>query len=184
MSRNSKFILIAVILLMIVAVIFLFKKNKNTFTGAPGQVIELSFEMDKEFEFGEYYFDLENGKGATYPLCFCLTEKNRYPPDCFGDVQYIYKNFPGVSCIPLNIGTGRCSARIMSSLNFATMFIIPLEYPLTTPFEKIVMGVRVPQQAPVNAKILVEVTFLKKGDRGQQTVYRKYEQSIIVTKNQ
>ena len=184
MSRNSKFIIIAVILIMIVVVIFLFKKNKNTVTGAPGQLVELSFEMDKKFEFGEYYFDLANGKGATYPLCFCLTEKNMYPPDCVGDVQFIYKNFPGAACIPLNIGTGSCSSRVMSSLTFATKFIIPLEYPLTKPFEKVVIGVRVPQQAPVNAKIQVEVTFFKKGDRGQNSVYKKYEQTIIVTKNQ
>ncbi|MBC7424823.1 MAG: hypothetical protein H7334_15390 [Ferruginibacter sp.] len=184
MSRNSKFIVIAVILIMIVVVIFLLKKNKDTVAGAPGQVVELSFEMDKKFEFGEYYFDLANGKGATYPLCFCLTEKNMYPPDCSGDIQYIYKDFPGTTCIPLNIGTGSCSSTVMSSLNFATMFIIPLEYPLTKPFEKIVIGVRVPQQAPVNTKIVVEVTFLKKGDRGQKSIYEKYEQTIIVTKNQ
>ena len=183
MSRNSKFIVTVIFFIIAVVIIFLFKKNKDTFTGTPGQVVELSFEMDKKFEFGEYYFDLANGKGATYPLCFCLTEKNMYPPDCFGDIQYVYYNFPGTMCIPLNIGTGSCSSSVMSSLNFATMFIIPLEYPLTKPFEKIVVGVRVPEQAPVNAKILVEVTFLKKGDQGQKTVYRKYEQTIIVTTN-
>ncbi|MEJ7684561.1 MAG: hypothetical protein WKG06_43275 [Segetibacter sp.] len=143
--------------------------------------MQLTFVLDKKFEFGEYYFDLGNGKGSTYPLCFCLTEKNMFPPDCFGDVKYIYNNTPGSMCVPLNIGTGRCSAKIMSSSSFATMFLIPLEYQWTKPFEKIVMGIQVPQQAPEGAKLVVEVTIFKRNDRGQLVVYRKYEQAIVVS---
>lgn len=156
-------------------------KKVKTFAGAPGEIVQLTFELDKKFEFGEYYFDLENGKNATYPLCFCLTEKNMFPPDCYGDVKYIYNNTPGAMCVPLNIGKGRCGIRkIMSSSSFATTFIIPLEYQWTKPFERIVMGIEVPEHAPKGAELAVEVTIFKRNDRGQLVVYRKYEQAIEV----
>jgi hypothetical protein len=176
-----KVILIIVLLLASIEVFFPFRKKIKTFTGAPNEVVQLTFELDKKFEFGEYYFDLNNGKSATYPLCFCLTEKNMFPPDCFGDVKYIYNNTPGTMCVPLDIGTGRCAIKkIMSSSSFATMFLIPLEYQWTKPFEKIVMGIKVPEQAPIGAELVVEVTIFKRDDRGQLVVYRKYEQAIVV----
>lgn len=84
-------------------------------------------------------------------------------------------------CVPLNIGKGRCGIKkIMSSSSFATTFIIPLEYQWTKPFEKIVMGIEVPEQAQEGDKLAVEVTILKRSDRGQLVVYRKYEQAIVV----
>jgi len=175
-----KVIFFIVLLLASIEVFFPFRKKIKTFTGAPNEVVQLTFELDKKFEFGEYYFDLNNGKSSTYPLCFCLTEKNMFPPDCFGDVKYIYNNTPGTMCVPLEIGTGRCSAKIMSSSSYATMFLIPLEYRWTKPFEKIVMGIEVPEQAPMGAKLVVEVTIFKRDDRGQLVEYRKYEQAIIV----
>lgn len=175
-----KTILIIVVLLTSITAFFAVQTKIKTFTGSPGEVVQLTFELDKKFEFGEYYFDLENGKSSTYPLCFCLTEKNMFPPDCFGDVKYIYNNTPGTMCVPLNIGTGRCSVNIMSSSSFATMFLIPLEYQWTKPVEKIVIGIKVPEQAPERAKLGVEVTIFKRNDRGQLVVYRKYEQAIAV----
>lgn len=176
-----KVILITVVLLALLVAFLSSEKKIKTFTGSPNEVVQLTFELDKKFEFGEYYFDLENGKSATYPLCFCLTEKNMFPPDCFGDVKYIYNNTPGTMCVPLNIGKGRCAIKkIMSSSSFATMFLIPLEYQWTKPFEKIVMGIQVPQQAPEGARLVVEVTIFKRNDRGQLVVYRKYEHAIVV----
>lgn len=175
-----KTILIIVVLLALLVTFLYSEKKITTFTGAPGEVVQLTFQLDKKFEFGEYYFDLENGKRSTYPLCFCLTEKNMFPPDCYGDVKYIYNNTPGTMCVPLNIGTGRCSAKIMSSSSFATMFLIPLEYQWTKPFEKIVMGIEVPEKAPEGAKLVVEVTIFKRNDRGELVVYRKYDQAIEV----
>lgn len=174
-------ILIIVVLLTLIVAFLQSEKKIKPFKGAPGEVVQLIFELDKKFEFGEYYFDLENGKSGTYPLCFCLTEKNMFPPDCFGDVKYIYNNIPGTMCVPLNIGKGRCAIKkIMSSSSFATMFLIPLEYQWTKPFEKIVMGIEVPERAPEGAKLVVEVTIFKRDDSGQLVVYRKYEQAIIV----
>src|SRR4051812_43846414 len=107
MRRTRIIVLFVVLLLAVLSIFFYLRKNTKSFTGAPGETIELSFELDKKFEFGEYFFDLDNGDGATYPLCFCLTEKNTYPPNCFGDIKYIYNNTPGTMCMPLNIGTGR-----------------------------------------------------------------------------
>ena len=173
-------ILIIVVLLTSILIFFAMQEKIKTFTGTPGQVVQLTFELDKKFEFGTYYFDLDNGKSSTYPLCFCLSEKNMFPPDCFGDVKYIYNNTPGAMCVPLNIGNGRCSTKIMSSSSFATMFLIPLEYQWTKPFEKIVMGIQVPKQAPEGAKLVVEVTIFKRDDRGALVVYRKYQQAIAV----
>ncbi len=175
-----KVVLIIAVLLASVVAFFRLQKKIKTFTATQNEVVQLTFELDKKFEFGEYYFDLNNGKSATYPLCFCLTEKNMFPPDCFGDVKYIYNNTPGTMCVPLSIGTGRCSTKIMSSSSFATPFLIPLEYQWTKPIEKIIMGIKVPAQAPEGAKLVVEVTIFKRDDRGKSVLYRKYEQSIIV----
>src|SRR3982751_2524583 len=144
MKGTQKFIVTIVLLLVLVVAFFMLQKKEVTYTAAPGEVVELSFELDKKFEFGEYYFDLNNGQRATYPLCYCLTERNTYPPDCSGDVKYIYHNIPGSMCIPLKIGTGRCSVTPISSSGYATMFTIPLEYQWTKPVEKIVIGIRVP----------------------------------------
>lgn len=174
------FFLIIVLLLALLSVFWMLYKRDKTFTAKPGEVVELTFELDKKFEFGEYYFDLDNGKSATYPLCYCLIEKNMYPPDCAGDVKYIYSSMPGKMGVPLRIGTGSCTARPISSLSYATPFLIPLEYKWTKPFEKIVMGVRVPAQAPEKARLVVEVAFFKRNDLGKLEVYRKYEQAIIV----
>ena len=180
--RNSfsKRVAVVVLLVIILPAFFTSCRKIKTLEGAPNEVVELTFELDKKFEFGEYYFDLGNGKSSTYPLCFCLTEKNMFPPDCYGDVKYIYNNTPGTMCVPLNIGTGGCSTKIMSSSSFATMFLIPLEYQWTTPFEKIVMGIAVPEQAPEGATLEVEVTIFKRDDRGALVVYRKYQQRIEV----
>lgn len=174
-------LLLVVTLFLILWIIFINLPEKiKSFTAAPGEVVELVFELDKKFEFGEYYFDLANGRDANHPLCFCLTERNTYPPDCFGDVKYIYNNTPGTTCIPLNIGTGSCTSKIMSSMGHATVFMIPLEYQWTKPVEKIVMGIRIPNNAPVGARMVVEVSILKKNDRGKLVRYRKFEQAIEV----
>ena len=184
-EKNIKktFWIIALIIVASLAsiLIFFFRQEKiKTFTGSPGQVVQLTFKLDKKFEFGEYYFDLNNGQSSTYPLCFCLTEKNTFPPDCVGDVKYIYNNTPGIMCVPLNIGNGRCSTKIMSSSSFATMFLIPLEYRWTKPFERIIIGIQVPKQAPEGARLVIGVTIFKRSDRGPLVVYRKYEQAITV----
>jgi hypothetical protein len=179
--RRTWRIALVVGLLLGLSLTFLFsRKNTNTFTAIPGEVVELSFELDKTFEFGEYYFDLDNGKGATYPLCYCLKEKNTYPPNCLGDIKYIYNNATGTMCIPLHIGKGRCSAEVMNTSGYATMFLIPLEYQWTKPVEKIVIGITVPEQAPEAARMVIAVTVFKKNDLGKLVIYRKYEQAIIV----
>jgi hypothetical protein len=103
-----------------------------------------------------------------------------YPPDCAGDVKYIYHNVPGNKCIPLKIGTGRCSATPISTLGYATVFTIPLEYQWTKPVEKIVIGIKVPPAAPEDARLVVAVTIYKQNDVGKPDVYRKYEKTIIV----
>ncbi|MEP7144345.1 MAG: hypothetical protein ABI707_15780 [Ferruginibacter sp.] len=180
MKGNRKLILLIIALLILSVIFFSVRKKIKSYTGKPGDVVELTFELDKKFEFGEYYFDLANGKGSTYPLCYCLTEKNTYPPDCYGDVKYLYNNTPGTMCMPLNIGTGQCSAKVMSSSGHATMFIIPLEYSWTKPFEKIVIGIRIPVKAPEEAKLVVAVTIFKRIEAGKLIIYRKYEQAIIV----
>ncbi|MEO5893431.1 MAG: hypothetical protein ABIQ31_24475, partial [Ferruginibacter sp.] len=154
MRRRWIFISIIALLLILLVMYWFLPKKIKAYQAAPGQVVELTFELDKKFEFGQYYFDLANGRGSTYPLCFCLTEKNTYPPDCFGDIKYIYNNTPGVMCIPLNIGTGSCSVKSISSMGHATTFFIPLEYKWTKPVEKIVIGVRVPAAAPDGARIV------------------------------
>lgn len=173
------FFVIVVLLALLPVFLWLIKRNK-IYTARPGQVVELSFRLDKKFEFGEYYFDLDNGKTSTYPLCFCLAEKNMYPPDCAGDVEYIYNNTPGKMCVPLHIGAGRCTATRIGSLAYATVLYIPLEYGWTKPCEKIVMGIKVPSEAPEKARLAVEVTVFKQNELGKLVVYRKYEQAIIV----
>ena len=180
MKRNPGIILVIVLLLLLSVTYLFFWKNAKALIATPGEVVELSFVLDKKFEFGEYYFDLGNGKSSTYPLCYCLTEKNTYPADCVGDIKYIYNNTPGTTCIPLNIGTGRCSAKVMNSSGHATMFLIPLEYQWTKPVEKIVLGISVPVLAPDHSKIVVEVTILKRDELGKLVFYRKLEQTIIV----
>lgn len=179
MQRVGKFILIIVLLLAVGGTFLYLRKSEKIFAGTPGETVELIFELDKKFEFGEYYFDLDNGQGSTYPLCYCLSEKNTYPPDCFGDIKYIYNNMPGKDCIPLNIGTGSCSVKGTNTSGHATMFLIPLEYQWTKPVEKIVIGVKVPNQAPDGAKIVVKVTIFKRNDFGKLIIYRQYEQSIV-----
>lgn len=183
MGRTWKLIIIISLLLAIVAALLVLRKRIKTNTAAPGETVELIFELDKKFEFGEYYFDLGNGKSATYQLCYCLTEKNTYPPNCIGDVKYIYNNTPGTMCVPLNIGTGRCSAKVMSSSGHETMFIIPLEYRWTKPVEKIVMGIQVPGQVPDGARLVIEVTLMKRTENGKLVRYRKYEQAVVVKQN-
>ena len=169
-----------VVLIIVVALIVLLRKKDEIYYARQGDVVELRFELDKKFEFGKYYFDINNGKGYTYPLCFCLTEKNTYPADCSGDVKYLYNNTPGTMCIPLKIGNGRCSVAPIKTLGYATSIIIPLEYPWTKPFEKIVLGIRVPAQAPEAARLVVAVTILKQDDSGKMQRYRLYEKTIIV----
>ena len=181
MKGTRKFIIVVIALLLVfAAAFFILREKEEIYTAAPGKVVELSFELDKKFEFGEYYFDLNNGKNATYPLCYCLTEKNMYPPDCAGDVRYIYHNTPGTGCVPLKIGTGSCSVTPISSLGYATTFTVPLEYQWTKPFEKIVIGIRVPAKAPEGARLVVAVTIFRQNDLGKLTVYRLYEKTIIV----
>ena len=181
MKGNQRLIFIsAVVLIIVVAAIILLRRNDDIYYASQGDVVELRFELDKKFEFGKYYFDIDNGKGYTYPLCFCLTEKNTYPPDCSGDVKYLYKNTLGTMCIPLKIGNGRCSVAPIKTLGYATSIIIPLEYSWTKSFEKIVLGIRVPEQAPGGAKLVVAVTILKQNDSGKTQRYRLYEKSIIV----
>jgi hypothetical protein len=179
--RRTWQIALVIGLLLALSLFFLFScENTKTFTAMPGEVVELSFELDKRFEFGEYYFDLDNGKGATYPLCYCLKEKNMYPPDCLGDIKYIYNNTPGTMCIPLYIGKGSCSSKVMNTSGYSTVFLIPLEYQWTKPVEKIVIGISVPEQAPEAARMVIAVTVFKKNDLGKLMVYRKYEQVIVV----
>lgn len=181
MKGIQRFIFISVIVLIIaVAAIILLRKKDDIYYASQGDVVELTFELDKKFEFGRYYFDINNGKGNTYLLCFCLTEKNTYPADCSGDVKYLYKNTPGTMCIPLKIGSGRCSVAPIKTLGYATSIIIPLEYSWTKPFEKIVLGIRVPAQAPAAARLVVAVTILKQDDSGKMIRYRLYEKTIIV----
>jgi len=176
--------LIIALVLIIVAVsifIFLHKKGEGeTYYARPGDVIEMSFELDKKMEFGEYYFDLDNGKSATYPLCFCLTEKNTYPPNCSGDVKYLYKNTPGTMCIPLKIGNGRCSVAHIETGGYATSFIIPFEYGWSKPFEKILLGIHVPENAPERARLVAAITIFKSNNMGKLAPYRLYEKTIIV----
>jgi hypothetical protein len=180
MKGTQKFIVVIVLLLVFVVAFITLEKKEKIYTAAPGEIVELSFELDKKFEFGEYYFDLNNGKSATYPLCYCLTEKNIYPPDCSGDVEYIYNNRPGTRCIPLKIGTGRCSVKPISSLGYATGFIIPREYQWTKPVEKIVMGITTPAKAPEGVRLVVAVTIFKQNGIGKLEVYRVYEKTIVV----
>src|SRR5689334_4538817 len=147
-TRKLVVILSVLLLLIIVIVGLTLQKHENIHYAKRGEVVELSFELDKKFEFGEYYFNLDNGRGSTYPLCFCLTEKNAYPPDCSGDVKYPYKNGPGTMCIPFQIGKGRCSVAPIKPLGYATPLIVPMEYRWTKPFQKIVLAIRVPEKAP------------------------------------
>ncbi len=172
MKGTRLFILILVLALIIGVVLLMVHKKDEIYYAKQGDVVELNFELDKKFEFGEYYFDLNNGKGYTYPLCFCLTEKNTYPPDCSGDVKYLYKNTPGTMCIPLKIGSGRCSVSPISTLGYATDIIVPREYQWTKPFEKIVLGIRVPNQAPEGARLVAAVTIFKQNEYGKMEKYR------------
>ena len=180
MKRRWKLVVAICLLPVLLILFFMLHKKGTAYKAAPGDIVELSFELDKKLEFGEYYFDLDNGKGSTYPLCYCLTERNVYPPGCSGDVKYIYSNTPGTMCIPLHIGRGRCSVKPISSSGYATVFTIPLEYSWTKPFEKIVMGLQVPHQAPEGARLVIEVTILKQNEQPKQLVYRKYEKAILV----
>ncbi len=181
MSRNNRMVAtIIAVLLVITGAFYFWPSTIKTYTAATNEVVKLTFQLDKKFEFGEYYFDLANGKTSTFPLCFCLTENNAFPPECHGDIKYIYNNYPGTLCVPLNIGTGRCGVKIMSSSSFATMFLIPLEYGWTKPFETIVIGVRVPKEVPAGARLVVEVKIVKRSDRGKLVPYRTYQQAIIV----
>jgi hypothetical protein len=179
-GKYVKVIVVIVLAGVITVLFFAFYPKVKTRSAARNEVVDLSFPLDKKFEFGDYYFDISNGEGAGYPLCFCLAEKNSFPPDCKGDIKYIYRNSPGTMCVPLHIGNGRCSSKMISSSSFATMFTIPLEYGWTEPFETIVMGIRVPETAPVGAKLAVELTIYKSGDRAQLIPYRKYTQVIHV----
>ena len=173
-------ILILVLALITMAVSLMLHKKEEVYYAKTGEVVELNFELDKKFEFGDYYFELNNGKRSTYPLCFCLTEKNTFPPDCSGDVKYLYKNRPGTMCIPLKIGSGRCSVAPISTFGYATDFIIPREYQWTKPFEKIVLGIRVPNGAPDGARLAVAITIFKQNNVGQLEQYRVYEKTIVV----
>ncbi len=173
-------LILGAVLIIVVVLIVLLRKKGDIYYASRGEVVELTFELDKKFEFGKYYFDINNGKGSTYPLCFCLTEKNTYPADCSGDVKYLYKNTPGTMCIPLKIGNGRCSVAPIETLGYATNFMIPLEYSWAKPFEKIVLGIRVPMQASRDAKLVVAVTILKQGDSEKMQRYRLFEKTIIV----
>ncbi|MEJ7766416.1 MAG: hypothetical protein WKF89_01300 [Chitinophagaceae bacterium] len=159
-------------------------KEPETFSGARGDLVELTFEFDKKTKFGEYFFDLDNGTRSTFPLCFCLTERNMFPEDCSGDINYIYNNRPGTMCVPLHIARGRCSSAVISSSAYATVFIIPLEYGWIKPVEKVVIGIRVPESAPIGAILVVRVNFFKKDDRAKLVFYEKQELSIRVKNSQ
>lgn len=183
--KRSYIIATAIVLIVVVAL-------ANFYFGSPAvpaykaganEIVQLNFPFDKKIEFGEYYFDLDNGDNATYPLCFCLTEKNSFPPECHGDVKYIYRNLPGSVCVPLSIGKGRCGVKVMSSSSFATIFMIPLEYGWTKPFETITLGIKVPAGAPIGARLHVLLTIHKRTDKGNLVVYRKYSQYIDVHAN-
>ena len=181
MRRNYwKVDLITGLLLAVIIAFFTLPAKVKTYTAAPNKVVKLTFQLDKKFEFGEYFFNLDNGKGSTYPLCFCLTERNMFPPECVGDVKYIYNNTPAGMCVPISIGTGRCGVKVMSSSSFATVFMIPLEYRWTKPYETIVMGIKVPANAPKGAKLVVEVSIFKRVNPVKVELYRTYQQQIVV----
>lgn len=180
MKRATIIIAVILIIAVLIASFLLFSSKKEDYTAAPGDVVEMEFPFDKKIEFGEYYFDLDNGKKSTYPLCFCLTEKNTYPPDCSGDVKYLFKNAPGTMCIPLKIGSGRCSVEAIKTLGYATEFIIPLEYSWTKPFQKIFMAIRVPPEAPEGANLVIAMTIFKQDNTGKLQPYRLYEKTIKV----
>lgn len=154
--------------------------RERSYSGKKGEVVELNFQLDKQFEFGEYYFDLDNGKRATYQLCFCLAKGNMYPPDCIGNVAYIYNNYPGKMCVPLHIGTGACGTTRIESLSYATKLFIPLEYAWTKPFESIIMGIKIPEEAPENSLLSVQVKVFKMSNSGKPVEYRNYEKNIAV----
>ncbi len=177
-------VLLIITLSLAVIVAILFVKEPDSLVGSKGEIVELTFEFDKKTEFGEYYFDLDNGEGATYPLCYCLTERNMFPPDCNGDIKYIYNNAPGTMCVPLHIAKGRCSANVISSSSYATHFLIPLEYRWTKPVEKIVMGIRIPLLAPEGSRLIVQVNFFKRDEVGRLKFFKKYEQAIRVQKKE
>ena len=176
--------IIVLVLIVVVTSLILLHKKEEVYHAKKGAIVALNFELDKKFEFGDYYFELNNGKGSTYPLCFCLTEKNTFPPDCSGDVKYLYKNRPGTMCIPLKIGSGRCSVSPISTFGYATDFIVPREYQWTKPFEKIVLGIRVPNGAPEGARLVVAVTIFKQNNAGKLEQYRVYEKTIVVSNSQ
>lgn len=180
MKRKYWRIILVLVFVVPIVLFFVLSGRTKTYTASQNEVVDLTFAFDKKVEFGEYYFDMSNGEDATYPLCFCLTEKNMFPPDCQGDVKYIYNNDAGTMCVPLYIGKGRCRAKVISSSSFATMFTIPLEYGWTKPYETIVMGIRVPEKAPVGARLVVKITIFKKTDRGNLVPYRIYKQQIKV----
>jgi hypothetical protein len=169
-----------VVVILIALVVYFRRKGDPVYFAKRGEVVELSFELDKKLEFGEYYFGLENGKGSTYPLCFCLTEKNTYPPNCSGDVKYLYKNTPGTMCIPVKIGSGRCSVSAIETMGYATNFIIPLEYSWTKPFQKIVLGIQVPRQAPEEAVLAIDVMICRQNIQGKMERSRLYEKKIVI----
>lgn len=180
MKRISWWVVLIIVLLLTMIAACRYLQEQDGLSGAKGEIVELTFEFDKKTEFGEYYFDLANGENCTYPLCFCLTERNMFPPDCSGDIKYIYNNTPGTMCVPLNIANGRCSTEVMSSASYATIFLIPLEYKWTKPVEKIVMGIRIPRLAPEGARLVVQVNIFKRNDVGELKFFKKYDQSIRV----
>ena len=182
MKRMQKPALIITLVLIIVVVLvtFTLQKPAEVYYAKPGDIVELSFELDKKMEFGSYYFSLDNGRNSTYPLCFCLTQKNTYPPNCLGDVKYLYKNTPGTMCIPLKIGSGRCSVAPIETGGYATQFIIPLEYSWTKPFQKIVLGIQVPKNASEKARLVTAVTIFKSNNAGKMQPCRLYEKTIII----
>ncbi len=157
-----------------------FSKPETYVAAARGQKMDLVFELDKDFEFGEYQFDLENADDADTDLCFCLTERNMFPPDCSGDVLYIYHGFPGVMCVPQKIGSGSCSDKEIKTLNYATTIYVPLEYKWGHKKDRIVVGLKIPERAAKGDRIAVQMNVYQRTGNDWK-FYKRYTQYVKVS---
>lgn len=158
----------------------LYSCSPDSIKAKAGDKIAVEFIVEKKMKPGVYEFDFENSPGSNRPLCFCLIEKNTFPPDCKGDVVSLAKQPGNEKSVPSKIGTGSCSIKPIDCGSFASKIVIDADYSKKEELIKIVIEIKVPGFVKKNEQINFMLNWYRQEDDGTFKKYRSKEKIISI----